>query len=289
MTSGNNGVVGETKSNTESSTDSIIGTLIISEVGKYVSILSPNSNFEKHSLGFELVQGTAGFVAGIISSFIPGGFLISPLGQKTGLLDQPTQTFEFMLGAGQTLTGIGQIIFGIMGEFGGGTLDILGILGAPESFGTSMTLTGLGISINIASVAIITQGSANAIAGVSTMAMASGKEDAPTPSKTTPTATAGDGNTPPASQKPIQTAPEESSGMGGLVPGRPPKAPVGSILSGRPDVRKVISADFKDYLRKQGISTTGWHYVMETWETQAGKLIERHYWRGPGGLAFYHL
>ncbi len=67
----------------------------------------------------------------------------------------------------------------------------------------------------------------------------------------------------------------------GIVEGRP-EVPRGRTRIRR-DVRRINSEEFKNFLRQQGISTKGWHYVMETWQTPSGKFIERHFWEGPGG------
>jgi hypothetical protein len=85
----------------------------------------------------------------------------------------------------------------------------------------------------------------------------------------------------------LMTSGGEGSGSGGgLVRGRPEVPPGSQRL--RRDVRKPNSEEFKRFLESQGISRKGWHYVMETWRTPSGQTIERHFWEGPSGLAYWH-
>ena len=73
---------------------------------------------------------------------------------------------------------------------------------------------------------------------------------------------------------------------GGYREGRP-GIPDGSKRLRR-DVRKIKSDDFKKFLDNHDISKKQWKKVMETYETPNGKIVERHYWEGPGGRSFYH-
>ena len=47
----------------------------------------------------------------------------------------------------------------------------------------------------------------------------------------------------------------------------------------RVNTRKVNSQEFKDFIRSMGknFRSSEWKYKMETWVTQDGKYIERHY------------
>jgi HNH/ENDO VII superfamily nuclease len=123
-----------------------------------------------------------GLIAGTGIAYVPGGFLAAPVGQATGVLKQPTKTFQFFEGAGEAATGAAQIFGGLSGEVGGTALDLLGVLGAPESLGTSLAFTAAGVTLNVASWALIAQGAGNVAGGLATSAHAlfrTGGEDLP--------------------------------------------------------------------------------------------------------------
>lgn len=127
-------------------------------------------------------QGVGGLVAGTGISFVPGGFLVAPVGQATGVLPKPSRTFEFFEGAGETATGFAQILVGAAGEVGGGAMDLAGAAGAPETGGGSLVLTAAGVSLNAASWGLIAKGASNVAAGIGTSfnaAMRSGDEHLP--------------------------------------------------------------------------------------------------------------
>ena len=75
----------------------------------------------------------------------------------------------------------------------------------------------------------------------------------------------------------------------GLVEGKP-EIPKGATKI-RSDTRNVKSQEFKDFIRSTGqpFRSSEWKYKMETWETAAGKRIERHYWYNRfTGNSYYH-
>jgi RHS repeat-associated protein len=122
----------------------------------------------------ETVQFLGGVAAGTLSSFVPGGFLIAPVGQGTGVLKEPSRAFQAGYGAGEIATGIADIVTGVGGEIGGGLLDATGV-GAL-----------VGIPINVASAAVIVQGAGNITAGIGMFSHAMSRSpDDPAPSKST--------------------------------------------------------------------------------------------------------
>ena len=77
---------------------------------------------------------------------------------------------------------------------------------------------------------------------------------------------------------------------GALLKGKP-SVPKGSTLL-RVDIRNVKSQEFKDFIRLQGktFRSSEWKYKMETWITESGKEIERHYWYNKyTGESYFHL
>ena len=76
----------------------------------------------------------------------------------------------------------------------------------------------------------------------------------------------------------------------GLKTGKP-SLPDG-VTRLRKDIRKVNSQEFKDTIRSMGknFRSSEWKYIMETWVTDTGKRIERHYWHNSKtGESFFHL
>ena len=118
----------------------------------------------------DTAQFLGGVAAGTTSSFIPGGFLLAPVGQGTGVLNKPSRAFQAGYGAGEFATGISQLITGGGGEVVGGGLDITGV-GAVA-----------GVPINIVSAAVIVQGAGNVTAGLGNFAQAVSRD--PEPSRT---------------------------------------------------------------------------------------------------------
>lgn len=105
----------------------------------------------------DAVQGSAGVLYGTGQAILPGGFLVpSP---------KPSRTFEFFRAAGQFATGVAQMVGGAGGEVGGGALDVVGVVGAPETLGGSLVLTAAGVTINVGSAVMIAQGTTNVVAG----------------------------------------------------------------------------------------------------------------------------
>ena len=93
-----------------------------------------------------VLEGAAGVAYGTIQALTPGGFMApSPAPQS--------RRFEYFRAAGQTATGIAEIIFGATGETLGTMLDVTGI-GAL-----------VGVPLNVASTALIADGAVNTIAG----------------------------------------------------------------------------------------------------------------------------
>lgn len=75
---------------------------------------------------------------------------------------------------------------------------------------------------------------------------------------------------------------------GGLKIGKPSKG----VKRIRNDSAKVNSQEFIDFIRGQGKSfkSNEWTYKMETWLTEDGNTIERHYWLNKKtGESYYHL
>lgn len=105
----------------------------------------------------DAVQFLGGVAAGTLSSFIPGGFLLAPVGQKTGVLSKPSPAFQAGYGAGEIATGIVQTIGGASGEIGGVALDATGV-GAL-----------VGVPVNVASAAVIVQGAGNVTVGLANL------------------------------------------------------------------------------------------------------------------------
>jgi hypothetical protein len=115
-----------------------------------------------------VVQGLGGFVAGTQIARVPVGFLLAPVGQATGMLEKPTGTFGFFQGAGEIATGIAQLAAGFGGEIGGGALDAIGAIAAPETLGGSLAFTAAGASLNVASLGVIAAGVVNIGLGIVT-------------------------------------------------------------------------------------------------------------------------
>jgi RHS repeat-associated protein len=81
-----------------------------------------------------------------------------------------------------------------------------------------------------------------------------------------------------------------SSDLGGLRKGKP-DVPEGSTKI-RKDSANVKSNEFKDFIRDQGknFKSNEWKYQMETWKTEDGITVERHYWQNTKtGECYYHL
>jgi RHS repeat-associated protein len=112
-------------------------------------------------------QFLGGVVEGTLSSFVPGGFLLAPIGQQAGVLNQPTRAFQAGYGAGEFATGVSQVGGGAGGEIGGGLLDLTGI-GAL-----------VGVPINVAAAAVIVQGSGNVVVGASNFVQAIRRDPEP--------------------------------------------------------------------------------------------------------------
>ncbi|WP_300452424.1 SpvB/TcaC N-terminal domain-containing protein [Accumulibacter sp.] len=118
-------------------------------------------------------QFIAGALAGTAAANVPGGFLLAPVGQGTGVLKPPTRAFQAGLGAGEFATGVAQLFTGGGGEVGGVALDATGV-GAVA-----------GVPINIASAALIVQGAGNATVGFGTFVQAVRRDPEPAQSRTT--------------------------------------------------------------------------------------------------------
>jgi hypothetical protein len=120
----------------------------------------------------KLAEGIGGLASGIGLSSVPGGFLVSPVGQATGALPKPTRVLEFFEGIGETFTGAVQTLAGIGGEAVGTEADVIGVAGAPETFGGSLALTAAGVTLNVASWRLLAHGAANVATGIGTSAHA---------------------------------------------------------------------------------------------------------------------
>ena len=98
----------------------------------------------------EISEGAAGLAYGTMQALVPGGFLAPSPAPRS-------KTFEYFRGVGQVATGIVQVIGGGGGEAGGVALDATGV-GAIA-----------GVPLNVASAAVIVQGTTNVGAGWLTM------------------------------------------------------------------------------------------------------------------------
>lgn len=116
-------------------------------------------------------QFLGGVAAGTLSSFIPGGFLLAPVGQQTGALPRPTRAFQAGYGAGEFATGVAQMIGGAGGEIGGVLLDFTGV-GAL-----------VGVPVNVASAVVIVQGGGNTAAGLGNFVDAVRRDPEPVPAR----------------------------------------------------------------------------------------------------------
>jgi RHS repeat-associated protein len=150
------------------------------------------------------VQFVGGVLAGTMTSFVPGGFLLAPVGQANGTLKKPSAAFQFGLGAGETATGVAQAFAGGGGEILGVGLDATGV-GALA-----------GVPINIASAAVVVQAAGNVTVGIANMAAAihgNGSSGSGGDTSTAPTQTTQPAETqtsPAATSKPQQNAPPPS-------------------------------------------------------------------------------
>ena len=142
-----------------------------------VSFLDPDGKDEEKPGFWQKVrqsdtgQFLGGVVAGTLSSFIPGGFLIAPVGQETGALAKPSRAFQAGYGAGEIATGVVQVIGGAGGELGGVALDAT-VVGAL-----------VGVPVNVASAAVIVQGAGNVTVGLGNFVQAVRRDPEPAPSQ----------------------------------------------------------------------------------------------------------
>jgi RHS repeat-associated protein len=162
----------------------------------------------------DTVQFLGGVLAGTSSSFIPGGFLIAPIGTGTGVLNKPSRAFQAGYGAGEAATGISQIVGGAGGEVIGAGLDATGI-GAL-----------VGVPVNVASAAVIVQGGGNTVAGVGNFIDALRRDPEPPPSQPTKAAPAPE---PAPAPKPVAEPPPKAPAP--TEPPAPPKPVGGSPAS----------------------------------------------------------
>lgn len=111
-----------------------------------------DSESEEDSGGFwsTLRDGALGLGYGTLQGLAPGGFLAPSPAPRS-------RTFEFFRGAGQTATGMLEMLGGIGGEVGGFVLDATGV-GAIA-----------GVPLNVASAVAIANGGASTVSGISTM------------------------------------------------------------------------------------------------------------------------
>jgi RHS repeat-associated protein len=147
---------------------------------------SPKASLIDRLSESSLLRGVAGFAYGTLQGLVPGLFLAPSLHR-----DDPV--YEFFRGAGETSTGVALMVGGAAGEVVGTAMDVVGVGGAPETGGASLALTALGVKVNIASAAVIAQGSVGVGAGLQTMAHAlsgsgSGSGTPPKPQEPAPSA-----------------------------------------------------------------------------------------------------
>jgi RHS repeat-associated protein len=157
----------------------------------------------------DTVQFLGGAAAGGLSGLIPGGFLIAPVGQETGMLNRPSRAFQAGYGAGEIATGVVEAVAGAGGEVGGVVLDATGV-GAL-----------VGVPVNIASAAVIVQGAGNVTAGIGNFVQAIRRD--PEPAQQAP-APARQPQTPEAAPPPQQPPPSKTAAK---APQSQPPAPSG--------------------------------------------------------------
>lgn len=111
------------------------------------------------------VQMGLGIAYGTVQALAPGGF-IAPSPAPS------SRPFEFGRGAGETATGVVQIVTGVGMLGGGGTAAAAGAVGAPATGGGSLLVTGGGLAVAAEGLAAIAQGASNAAAGIITLSHA---------------------------------------------------------------------------------------------------------------------
>ncbi|KAF2279528.1 SpvB-domain-containing protein [Westerdykella ornata] len=154
-------------------------------------------------------QYMSGIAMGAGSSFIPGGFLISPVGQGTGVLNKPSRLFEAGYGAAEMVAGGFQMIVG-----GGG--EVLG-------FGLDATGAGavIGIPINVASAGVLVQGAGNFTAGFGNLSHAIMRDPDPPKQSTTTTSKPSEPASNPVEKPPPRAEPAEPPSK--PAPSKPPQ------------------------------------------------------------------
>ena len=177
----------------------------------------------------DTVQFLGGVAAGTTSSFIPGGFLIAPVGQASGALNQPSRAFQAGYGAGEFATGVVQIVGGAGGEVGGVALDATGV-GAVA-----------GVPLNIASAAVIVQGGGNVAAGLGNFVQAVRRDPDPPPTQSKP--------------QPRETPPKPSSGdapSGPAAKPKPAETPVAKNQAAQDELLKNQQKELKEAFERGG-------------------------------------
>jgi RHS repeat-associated protein len=114
-----------------------------------------------------LGHAVAGFSVGVTQGATPGGFAAGPVMSHYA----PSRTFEFFRGAGETIYGVGQMVTGGAGMFGGGALTATGA-GAP-----------VGVPVVAGSAVLVGEGAADVGFGIGAMthALFGMGNDRPTP------------------------------------------------------------------------------------------------------------
>jgi hypothetical protein len=132
------------------------------------SLLQRASEYARSSAPIQLGLGIA---YGTIQALTPGGVLAPSPGRS--------RAFEFGRGAGETATGIVQVVTGIGMVGGGGTAAGGGLVAAPATGGTSLVVSAGGAALATEGAIQVVQGSTSVVAGVGTLVHAVSMEDQP--------------------------------------------------------------------------------------------------------------
>lgn len=175
----------------------------------------------------DTAQFALGVVYGTTQAFAPLGFLAPTPAPNS-------RAFEFGRGAGETATGIVQIVSGAGMIGGGGTAAAGGVAATPVSGGASLLVTAGGASVVVAGVAAIAQGGSNVVAGVGTLVHAMSMSGEGGGSSTPP----GPGAAPPAAAPPAAAPEAPPARPEAPSPARPaaqPEAPTPARPAAQPE------------------------------------------------------